>query len=188
MKTSLLKGFALSALLAASPLYAADYAVDTSHAFANFKIGHLGLGTITGRFNTFDGSFSYDAEKPEASKITLKFDVGSIDTNHAERNKHLRGDKYLNVAKYPEATFTSTSFTPNAEGGVMKGDLTLYGNTKEITVDVKKVGEGKDPWGNYRVGFSGKTTFKLEDFGMKFNLGPASESITMKLYLEGIKK
>ena len=191
MKTSLIKGFALSAMLAASPLYAADYVIDTEggHASINFRISHLGTSWLTGRFNDFSGEFSYDEEKPEASKISVDIDVTSLDSNHAERDKHIRGKKYLDVSSHPKASFTSTSFTPNDNGGgVMKGTLTLYGTSKEISIDVKKVGEGKDPWGGYRAGFEGTTAIKPKDFGMKFNLGPAAKTVYMDLHIEGIRK
>lgn len=190
MKANFVKGLALASLISASPLYAADYVIDTkgAHASIEFRISHLGTSWLTGRFNTFEGEFSYDAENPAASKINVDIDVTSFDSNHAERDKHIRGDEYLYVDKYPKANFKSTSFTPNAEGGVMKGMLTLYGTTKEIEIDVKKVGEGKDPWGGYRAGFSGTTEIKPADFGMTFNLGPASKVVYLDLNVEGIRK
>ena len=98
-------------LLSASAVNAADYVIDTqgAHAFVNFKIKHLGYSWLHGRFNTFDGTFSYDAKTPNASQITVNIDTTSLDSNHAERDKHLRGKDFLNVSKYPTATFKSTS-------------------------------------------------------------------------------
>ena len=58
----------------------------------------------------FDGNFSYDEKNPSAAKITVNIDTSSIDSNHAERDKHLRGEDFLDVKKYPEARFISTSF------------------------------------------------------------------------------
>jgi polyisoprenoid-binding protein YceI len=101
-------------LLAAGQLFADDYVIDTegSHAFINFKISHLGYSWLHGRFNTFEGTFTYDEAKPEAASIQVKIDTASIDSNHAERDKHLRNDDFLDVKKYPEASFVSTSYTP----------------------------------------------------------------------------
>lgn len=191
MKAKFVKGLALASLLATSPLYAADYVIDTkgAHASIQFRISHLGTSWLTGRFNTFSGDFSYDAQKPEASSINVDIDVTSFDSNHAERDKHIRGDEYLNVGEFPKASFQSTSFTPDANGGgVMKGNLTLYGTTKEIAIQVQKVGEGKDPWGGYRAGFSGTTEIKPKEFGMNYNLGPAAETVYLDLNVEGIRK
>ena len=191
MKTKIVKGLALASLLTVSPLYAADYVIDTkgAHASIEFRISHLGTSWLTGRFNTFEGEFSYDAEKPEASSVKVDIDVTSFDSNHAERDKHIRSGDYLDVAKFPKASFESTSFTPDANGGgVMKGMLTLYGTSKEIAIQVEKVGEGKDPWGGYRAGFAGTTEIKPREFGMTYNLGPASETVYLDLNIEGIRK
>ena len=68
------------------------------------------------------------------------------------------------------------------------GDLTLNGVTKSVTIDVSKVGEGKDPWGGYRAGFSGETEINLKDFNVKMDLGPASQTVKLALEVEGIKK
>ena len=112
----------------------------------------------------------------------------SINSAHAERDKHLRGKDFLNVAKFPQASFSSTSFKPLGEGKFeMKGDFTLHGVTKNITIDVAEVGAGKDPWGGYRQGFTGKTTIALKDFGIDYDLGPASTHVELILDVEGIR-
>ncbi|WP_286238265.1 YceI family protein [Neptuniibacter halophilus] len=191
MKAKFITGLALATAISAAPLQAADYVIDTqgAHASIQFRISHLGTSWLIGRFNTFNGTFSYDAENPEASQVKVDVDVTSIDSNHAERDKHLRGDKYLNTGDFPAAKFESTSFTPDANGGgVMKGMLTLYGNTQEIAIQVAKVGEGQDPWGNYRAGFSGTTEIKAKDFGLNYNLGPAAETVYLDLNIEGIRQ
>ncbi|MGH1463442.1 MAG: YceI family protein [Neptuniibacter sp.] len=190
MKSKYLKGLAVATLLSATPVFAADYVIDTAkaHAFIEFKISHLGTSWLKGRFNKFEGTFSYDADNPAASMVNVEVDVNSIDSNNAERDKHLRAEKYLDTDKFGTASFKSTSFTPNAEGGVMKGMLTLYGTTKEIAIDVQMVGEGQDPWGGYRAGFSGTTEIKPKDYGMTFNLGPAAETVYLELNIEGIRK
>ncbi|WP_415905721.1 YceI family protein [Neptuniibacter sp. QD48_55] len=191
MKSKFIKGLALASLITTSPLYAADYVIDTkgAHASIQFRISHLGTSWLTGRFNTFSGEFSYDAANPAASKVNVDIDVNSFDSNHAERDKHIRGDEYLDVAKHPKASFVSSSYTPNEDGsGVMKGMLTLYGTSKEISIDVQKVGEGKDPWGGYRAGFEGTTEIQPKDFGMNYQLGPAAETVYLELHIEGIRK
>jgi len=173
------------------PAQAADYVIDTekAHAFIDFRIQHLGFSWMSGRFNDFAGTFSYDAENPEASKIDVKIDVSSVDTNFAERDKHLR-EQFLETAKYPEARFTSTSFEQQADGTLlMKGDFTLHGVTKPMTIPVEKIGEGEDPWGGYRVGFHGETSFIIEDYGIDVSkLGPSSQEVFLTLSIEGIRK
>jgi len=178
-------------MLSATAANAADYVIDTkgAHAFVNFKIKHLGYSWLHGRFNTFDGKFSYDAKNPDASKIMVNIDTTSLDSNHAERDKHLRGKEFLNVDKFPTATFKSTSVKFNDEdSGKVTGDFTLHGVTKTITFEIDKVGEGKDPWGGYRVGFEGETSLKLTDYGIDYNLGPASTHVDIGLFIEGIRQ
>ncbi|WP_043319210.1 YceI family protein [Microbulbifer sp. HZ11] len=182
---------ALVASTIGTSVQAADYQFDTkgAHAFIQFRIKHLGYSWLYGRFDKFDGSFTYDEAKPEASTVQVTVDTASLNSNHAERDKHLRGDDFLNVAKYPTATFKSTSFEPKGDGkALLKGDLTLHGVTKPITIDVEEIGGGKDPWGGYRQGFTGKTEFKLKDFGIDYDLGPASQTVEMILDVEGIRQ
>lgn len=175
------------------PALADNYTIDTkgAHASINFSIKHLGYSFLTGRFDTFSGDFTYDPTKPEASTINVTIDTNSVNSNHAERDKHLRSDDFLNVAKFPKATFVSKKIVLDKNDKNefdIVGDLTLNGVTKSITIDAEKIGEGKDPWGGYRVGFKGETEIKLKDFNVKMDLGPASQVVKLDLNVEGLKK
>ena len=183
---------ALVAMLMQSQAMAADtYKLDTrgAHAFIQFKIKHLGYSWLYGRFDKFDGTLELDESAPEKSKITVTVDTTSLNSNHAERDKHLKGKDFLNVDKYPSATFVSTGINLTGEtAAVLKGKLTLHGVTKDIEVPISHVGGGKDPWGGYRHGFTGTVTLALKDFGIDYNLGPASTHVDMLLDLEFIKQ
>lgn len=173
------------------PAHAADYAIDDkgAHASINFRVKHLGYSWLTGRFDKFNGRFSYDEAKPEASKVEVTIDTASVNSNHGKRDKHLRGGDFLDVEMFPTAKFVSKSVTPGADGKLtIVGDLTLHGETKEITIDAEKIGSGDDPWGGYRAGFSGTTKLKMADFGMTYNLGPASTHVELDLHVEGIRQ
>lgn len=187
-----LPAFALAVALA-FPAFASaeEYIFDTegAHAFIQFRIPHLGYSWLYGRFNDFSGRFSYAEDSPNTAEVEVTIKTASIDSNHAERDKHLRDEDFLDVKRYPEATFKSTSFTENGDGtAVLKGDLTLRGITKPITIDVVHVGHGPDPWGGYRRGFQGSTRFALRDFGIERDLGPASRDVEMILSVEGIRQ
>ncbi len=189
--TRALTALTLSASLAfsASAFAAPErYQIDPTHSFVEFAISHLGFSVLKGRFNDISGSFSYDPDNPAASQIEVKVKTASIDSNHAERDKHLRNKDFLDVEKYPEARFKSTGFQPKGEDGVLTGELTLHGVTKPITVDVKFVGAGKDPWGGYRRGYVGTTTIKRADWGISYDLGPAAENVELQFFLEGIRQ
>ena len=113
----------------------------------------------------------------------------SVDSNHAERDKHLRGSDFLDVAKYPEARFKGISYKPTGAGkATLTGELTLRGITKVVTLDVTEIGQGRDPWGGYRRGFEGTTKLKLKDYGIPKDLGPASAEVAMTLSVEGIRE
>ncbi|MEE8428025.1 MAG: YceI family protein [Gammaproteobacteria bacterium] len=174
-----------------APAQAADYVIDTkgAHAFIQFRIKHLGYSWLLGRFNDFDGSFSYDEANPGVSKVEVKIKTASLDSNHAERDKHLRGKDFFDVKKYPEARFVSTSYKENDDNtAVLIGNLTLHGVTRSVTIDVKHVGHGPDPWGGYRRGFEGTIRIRLADFNFNYNLGPASLEAELFLSVEGIRQ
>ena len=193
MKKLLLTSVLSAAMfMTANDASAADYVIDTkgAHAFVNFKIKHLGYSWLHGRFNTFDGQFNYDPKNPNASQISVNIDTASLDSNHAERDKHLRGGDFLNVSKYPQASFKSTAikFDQDGEEATVTGEFTLHGITKTISFEIDKIGEGKDPWGGYRVGFEGETSLKLADYGIDYDLGPASTHVDIGLFIEGIRQ
>ncbi|MGQ4277444.1 YceI family protein [Pseudidiomarina sp. E22-M8] len=189
----LLLAAAVSAALTGgiSQAQAADYVIDIEgqHAFVQFKISHLGYSWLLGEFTDFEGTFSYDEENPSAATVNVTIDTASIDSNHAERDKHLRGDDFLGVDDYPEAQFISTSYTESGDGkGVLAGELTLHGVTKPIEIAVNEVGAGPDPWGGFRRGFEGKVTLTLADFGIDYDLGPAAKTVDMYLSIEGVRQ
>ena len=181
----------LLAIVLLSPLAnAADYLIDDKggHASINFKVKHLGYSWLTGRFDKFSGSFNYDAKNVSASKIEVNIDTTSVNSNHAERDKHLKSGDFLEVNKFANAKFVSTSFSDKGNGKLeIKGSLTLHGITKDLVINAEKVGEGDDPWGGYRVGFSGTTQITMKDFGIKMDLGPASAQVDLELHIEGVR-
>ncbi|WP_114009571.1 YceI family protein [Cohaesibacter intestini] len=179
-------GLGLAAAVA-SPALAADYVIDTqgAHASIAFSASHLGISYTTGRFNTFSGDFSYDKDAPAASKVAVEIETDSVDTNHAERDKHLRTADFLEVSKYPTASFVSTGIELTGDKTAkITGDFTLRGVTKPVVIDAEFVGEGKDPWGGYRAGFKGTTSIALKDYGFKMDFG----TIDLTLNVEGVRK
>jgi len=194
MKLKQLFAALLISIAFALPAQAAEnYAFDIKgqHAFIHFKIKHLGYSWLMGEFRTFDGSFTYDEAHPENNSVKVSIDTASLDTNHAERNKHLRSADFFDVETFPTATFTSTSYKPTGEGkGIINGTLNLHGINKNIAIEVSQIGTGPDPWGGYRRGFAGHTTLHLSDYNMKKAgmLGPLSESVELFLSVEGVRQ
>ena len=158
LKKSILGLAAGTLLLSAGSALAENYQFDKQgqHGFIEFRIQHLGYSWLYGSFKDFDGNFTYDAKDPAKDKVEVTIKTGSIDTNHAERDKHLRSPDFLNAAKFPEAKFVSTALKKEGDKYLVTGDFTLNGVTKPITLDAKLTGECKDPWGGYRAGFVAK--------------------------------
>ncbi|WP_322521827.1 YceI family protein [Guyparkeria halophila] len=169
---------------------AAEYVIDTEgqHAFIEWRIQHLGYSWLYGRFNDFEGSFEYEDGAIEDASVDVTIDMASLDSNHAERDKHLREKDFFYVKEYPEATFKSTGIESTEDGFVITGDLTMRGVTKEIEIEAEKIGEGEDPWGGYRAGFLGTTTLTLKDFGIDYDLGPAATTAEVTLSVEGVRQ
>jgi len=184
-----------SALLGGSAL-AAEYKFDTerTHAFVNIKVNHMGFSYVLGTFRDFDGHFSFDAAKPEEAKVEVKLKTASLFTNNAERDKHVSGKDFLNVSKFPEATFVSTKVVPTGKDDKgrltadVTGDLTLMGVTKPIVIKAALVGDGKDPWGGERVGFEGTSSINRMDFAKMMDLGPAANTVELYFTFEGLRQ
>ncbi len=190
MKTKIIAAALLLGAIS-SQSFAADYQIDTqgAHASINFEVPHLGYSMLTGRFNKFDGQFSWDAEKPQASQVTVTIDMTSVDSNHAKRDKHLRNEDFFNTDKFKQAKFVSTSFKANGgDSYTMDGQLTFMGQTKPLSIAVTKIGEGKDPWGGYRVGFKGTSKIVMADYGIKMFSGTPSGTVDLTLHVEGIRQ
>ncbi|MFS2224043.1 YceI family protein [Pantoea sp. B65] len=186
-----LSGLTLAALLfSAGSAVAADYKIDKQgqHAFVQFRIQHLGYSWLYGSFKDFDGGFTFDENNPAADKVNVTINTSSVDTNHAERDKHLRSAEFLNVAKFPQATFVSTGVKKEGEKLDISGDLTLNGVTKPVTLQAKLLGQGKDPWGGYRAGFEAAGKIALKEFNITTDLGPASQDVQLIISLEGIRQ
>lgn len=193
MKKTMIAAVLASTALFTGVTHAEEYVIDVEgqHAFINFKIKHLGYSWLLGRFNDFEGSFNYDENAPENASINVTIDTASVDTNHAERDKHLRSDDFLNVDDYPQATFESTRYVPdegNSKEGTMYGNFTLNGVTKEIAIDVEHVGAGEDPWGGFRRGFEGEVDLTLADYNIDYNLGPEAREVQLYFSIEGVRQ
>ncbi len=191
MQSKSFRFLAASSLLAlmASPALADNFKIDPTHSFIEFRTQHFGFSWLSGRFNSFEGSMNYDPDAgPGDQSISLTIDAASLDTNHEKRDEHLRGPDFFDVDNHPTATFTSTGYDGDAEGGTLIGELTLLGVTNEISFEISKIGEGEDPWGGYRAGFEGQYTLTRADYGMDYNLGPAAEQVELDLWIEAIRQ
>jgi len=165
-----------------------DYKIDGVHSAVIFKVGHLGISNTWGRFDSIEGTLKF-RDSGEGAAIDITVNADSINTGDAKRDGHLKGPDFFSTKEFPTITFKSKSWKKT--GGAtydVTGDLTLHGVTKSVTIPVSKVGEGKDPWGGYRIGFDGVLKFKRTDFGMNKMVGPAGDEVTLHIGIEGMRK
>ena len=170
------KGFtlALTLIALAAPAgfvqAAADtFVVDKVHSEVGFKVRHI-FTPVRGRFTDYEGTFQLDKAKPEASSVAFTAKAASIDTANANRDKHLKGDDFFAVEKFPEITFKSTEIKATGKDKYsVTGDLTMRGVTKKVTLAASFLGFGKDPWGNEKAGFEAEVVLNRKDFGINWN-------------------
>jgi len=144
------------------------YQLETAHSQVLFSIRHIGLTQFYGRFDKMSGTLNFNAGQPEHSAVSVAIDTASVDTPSARLNDTLKGADVFDTAKFPQATFKSTSLTRiDASHGTITGDLTIRGVTKPVTLKVTFLGTELNPLDDSRVlGFHGETTIKRGDFNI----------------------
>lgn len=178
--------------VAAMPATAASeqYAIDEGHTFVTFEVSHIGYAWMPGSFNDVSGSFTYDPEDRSNSSAQFTIRTNSLDTNHAERDKHLRGEDFFNVSEWPEATFESTAYEPTGENtAILRGDLTIKDTTKTVEFQVEELAAREDPWDNFRRAFSATTEIDMRDFEVdEYGLPEVSQTVELRIAVEGVRQ
>ncbi len=163
--------FALSLFLlpALASAEVKSFKVDPAHSNVGFSIRHL-MSKVRGAFGQFEGTIQYDPANPSASSVSFTVQAASIDTQHEDRDKHLRSPDFFDVEKFPTLTFKSTSVKAAGDGQLeVTGDLTIHGVTKSVTVPVEVLGMGPHPRGGQVAGFESEFTVNRKDFGIVWN-------------------
>jgi polyisoprenoid-binding protein YceI len=147
------------------------YEIDPAHSSAQFSVRHMMITNVRGGFSSIKGTVVYDSDNPGASTVEATIDASTIATLDAQRDAHLKSADFLDVEKYPTITFKSKKVVLNGKDeATVTGDLTIHGVTQEVTLKVEgPTGEGKDPWGNIRIGASAATKIKRSEFGLTWN-------------------
>lgn len=178
----------LASVLAAGTLFAGIYNVDTSHSNIGFKVKHMMISNITGKFDKFNGSFEYDEKTNTIKNLTGVVEVSSINTENEKRDGHLKSADFFDAKKHPKLTFKLDKIDDEKAYGV----LTMRGISKNVALDFENNGSIKDPWGNTRVGLALSGKVNRMDYGLKYNSileagGVAvGEKVKLDIELEGI--
>jgi len=179
-----------SAVLAGAAIArgADEYAIDPMHSGVAFKISHLGLSWIHGRFDEFSGHFAIDPQDPASCSFELTISAQSIDTNNRKRDDHLRSPDFFNVKQFPALTFKSTAVQPVKDGYDVTGDLTLHGVTRPVTLKLVGGRSAEFPKGVHRTGFSAEFVIKRSDFGISKFAEAVGDNVYAEVSFEGTKK
>lgn len=147
------------------------YQIDPAHSRAHFSVRHMMITNVRGAFSGVSGTVTYDSENLAASSLDISIDVSSIDTHEPQRDAHLKSADFFDVEKFPTIRFQSKKIESTGEGELkITGDLTIHGVSKPVVLSVEgPTPEGKDPWGNLRIGASAATKIKRSDFGLTWN-------------------
>ena len=146
--------------------------IDQAHTNVEFAVKHLMIATVRGRFSDVTGTVTVSGDDFARAVVDTAIGVASIDTREPRRDAHLKSADFFDVEKYPAMTFKSLSIKRNSPDGDhfrIAGNLTLHGVTKEIVLDAKLEGLGKDGEGNSRAGFSATGAINRTDFGLGWN-------------------
>ncbi len=144
--------------------------IDEAHSTAEFSIRHM-FTSVKGHFEGISGTIVGDPADLTSADVHLSIDVATVNTRNADRDKHLRTGDFFDVEKYPAMTFVSREIKKTGPDTYeATGDLSMHGVTKTVTVEVTSGGQGKDPWGGTRAGFSGTITLNRKDFGLMWNV------------------
>lgn len=166
---ALLLSYMATSMVCTSAL-AAKFDVDKAHTNVSFTAPHLMVSKVKGRFDNISGSFQFDEKTMKLSDIAVTIKTDSLNTNEADRDKHLRSPDFFDVTKYPDMTFKSTGVKYEKDKpDKVEGDLTIRGITKKVTLDVDYNGAITDPWGNRVVAFEAEGEVNRKDFGLNWN-------------------
>ena len=144
--------------------------IDPAHSEINFKVKHLVVSTVTGHFNQFDASIETNSEDFSDAKIKFEADVNSISTKSEQRDTHLKSEDFFDAQNHPKMTFVSKSVKKISDNELkVKGDLTIRGIKKEISLDVIYNGVVAGFGGSQVAGFEVRGKLNRFDYGLQWN-------------------
>lgn len=171
-------------------LRSGQYQIDKKHVSLIFKIGHMSLSTLVGRFNEVDATLDFDPANIAATRLDAQINVASIDVNNPDLEESLRGSTWFDTKQFPQATFTTLKVEPKS-GNTFRftGNLSLHGVTAPVTLDVTFHGGANNMLtGYYTMGFSATGTIKRSAFGIDSYIPMIADDVALEVYAEFQKK
>ena len=146
-----------------------NWVIDPGHSEIQFKVKHLAIANVAGTFKIFSGHAVCDGDLFAGAAVSFEMEATSIDTNNAERDRHLKSEIFLNAEKFPKITFNGVLVQEDGDYR-LTGDLTLLATTKRISLNVEHTGTGVGRFNDTRAGFEISGKINRKDFGLDFNL------------------
>ncbi|MET7548216.1 YceI family protein [Streptomyces sp. NPDC005078] len=147
-----------------------EWMIDPAHSRIGFSVRHAMVTTVRGSFGSYESRLYFDGRNPARSRAEIVLHTASVDTGVEQRDAHLIGRDFLDAAKYPRMSFTSTAVQLVGKDVYrMTGDLTIRGTAHPVVLDLTYIGHVTDPFGYERVGFDGTTTINRSDWGLTYN-------------------
>ncbi|MFP5226850.1 MAG: YceI family protein [Acidobacteriota bacterium] len=178
-----------------TPAVTTTWNIDPVHSNAEFRVKHMMISNVRGRFTGVTGKLAYNPADVKNSQVEASIDIATIDTRDPQRDTHLKSPDFFDVEKFPTMTFRSSKVTRHSSGSLaVSGPLTIHGTTKEVEFEVEgPTPPVKDPWGNTRIGINATTKIDRRDFGLTFNAALetggvlVSEEVHITLELEFVQ-
>lgn len=147
-----------------------NWQVDGAHSAVSLSVRHMVISKVRGRFAKWNAKLQLDTADLSRSAVEVEIEAASIETGVADRDAHLRSPDFLDAEKHPTLRYRSRRVEAvSPEHLRVVGDLTIRDVTREVVLDVEYGGQGKDPWGNQRVGFTATASLNRKDFGLTWN-------------------
>jgi polyisoprenoid-binding protein YceI len=144
------------------------WTVDPAHSSVEFRVKHMMISTVRGRFGEFEATIEAAADYHE-SMVRGRVKAASIDTNEPRRDDHLRSADFFDAEQHPEITFESTGIEHVEKGDFrVSGELTMHGETHPVQFEVTVHGVTRDPQGQDRVGLEVRGTLSRGEFGLRW--------------------
>lgn len=153
-----------------SSAWAEKFTIDPAHTSVTFKVPHMVVSKVKGRFDKFEGSFDFDEKSQKLDNVVVKIWADSINTNQSDRDKHLKSPDFLDAKKFAAIEFKSTKTVYEGDKPKkVEGKLTIHGVTKDVSLDVEYKGAVTDPQGVRRIGFEIENKLNRKDYGLVWN-------------------
>ncbi len=147
------------------------WVIDTTHSEIEFKVKHLMVSNVKGKFREFDASIYTTGNDFMSVEIDCWINAASVDTGNEDRDKHIRNADFFDVENHHQITFLANTVENVDNDGSYElwGELSIKGISKKIKLDVEFGGVVKDPWGNEKAIFSINGKINRKDWGLNWN-------------------